>query len=142
MTYLIKSHHHDATPIKYSDIQAGDTIARPAKDTYTVGIAHHKGMRKWLTEEGETIATPGNRGIFRINRNHPKPNPDVDKLIIAYKITAGPDGAAHTSTRGWQLRWSPDGGYYPLDGQPIHGEDFFAVEEIHDWAPAQINLAD
>lgn len=141
MIDLIKAHHHDATPIKYAEIQPGDTIARPSKDTYTVGIAHHKGLRKWVTERGEVIATPNHRQLARLNRTHPAPNPDINKLIIAYKVTAGPDSEIFTNLRGWQLRYS-DGSYYPVDGEPLHGEDHFLPNEIHDWAPAQIRPAD
>jgi len=141
MTYLIKSNHHDATPIKYSEIMQGDTIARPIKDTYTVGIAHHKGLRKWLSEHGEVIATPSQRGIFRLNNNAPQPDPNENPLIIAYRVTAGTSSAGITSQAGWQLRWSPDGGYYPVDGQPIEGEEYFLPTEIHDWVPAQIKPA-
>lgn len=136
MTYLIKAHHHDATPVKYTEITEGDTIARPVKDTYQVGIAHSKANRKWVTEQGEILATPSHRRLFRINRREPKPDPATNSLIIAYRLTTGTGN--QTSATGWELRWSQDGGYWPIDGTPIHGEDYFLPEEIHDWTPAQI----
>lgn len=140
MTYLIKAHHHDATPVKYAEISAGDTIARPMKDTYLVGIAHTKANRKWATEQGEILATPNHRGLFRLNRHEPKPDPTDHPLIIAYRLTAGT--GTETSATGWKLRWSPDGGYWPVDGNPIHDEEYFLPEEIHDWTPAQIKPTD
>lgn len=140
MTYLIKSHHHDATPIKYAEITEGDTIARPIKDTYTVGIATKKGARKWVTDKGELVATPNHRALFRINRNHPVPNMEEHPLILAYRITAGLDGAFHTNAKGWQLR-ATSNGYTAVDDEPIQGESYFLPTEIHDWAPAQITTA-
>lgn len=137
MTYLIKSHHHDATPIKYAEITQGDTIARPIKDTYIVGIADTKKNRRWVTEQGEILATPQARSLFRLNRNTPRPDPAVNPLIIAYRITAGLDAELRTSHNGWKLRLT-ENGYAPVDGEPIYGEDYFLPEEIHDWAPAQI----
>lgn len=141
MIYLSKAHHHDATPIKYSEIAEGDTIARPIKDTYTVGVAHHKTQRKWFTEAGEIIAAPQHRKLVRLNRNTPPPNPATDPLIIAYRITAGPDSETFTNQNGWHLRLT-DAGYSPVDGEPLHGEDYFLPEEIHDWAPAHITIKD
>lgn len=137
MTYLIKTNHHTATPIRYTEINEGDTIARPTRDTYTVGIAHHKTGRKWFTEQGETLATPNHRKLFRLNNDTPPPNPEADTLIIAYRITAGTDSSFHTSAKGWKLRLT-DMGYTPVDGEPIWGEDYFLPEEIHDWTPAEI----
>lgn len=141
MTYLIKSHHHDATPIKYAEITIGDTIARPVKDTYTVGIATKKGTRKWVTEKGELVATPQHRALFRINRNHPVPDMKENPLILAYRITAGIDSSFHVNAKGWQLR-ATDNGYAAVDDEQIHGESYFLPEEVHDWAPAVISLQD
>ena len=137
MTYLIKAHHHGATPIKYTEIESGDTIARPIRDTYIVGTAAKKANRRWTTEQGEILATPQHKNLFRINNNQTPPVPGTDQVILAYKLTAGTENTTHTNHQGWPLRTTDDA-YAPLDGNPIHGDDYFLPEEIHEWLPATI----
>ncbi|WP_102158721.1 hypothetical protein [Zhihengliuella halotolerans] len=138
---LIKLHHPDATPVRYGEICEGDVIARPVRDTYVTGTAHKKTGRRWTTPAGEALASSSHRGLYRLNRNHEPPNVDEHPLILAYHLTCGVDGTHRHSAKGWRLRIT-ELGYTPVDGAPIHGDEYFLPEEIHDWAPAQITPAD